>query len=1116
MTKNKQLARLFYIEQLKIRENEAIDTQAKINALYRLLQLIFLEVTKDKKLHFTTLFSRIAYSCHANKINKSLQYHIHRFRKAALSSLTQARSKEELQILFETGFTVVAECISGLYKTPVSPQIERHLSKEVFDWKIPKNIQAFEAKMRVVALEIDRKHEQLVVQKEEMAGLELRMQYNIAHRNENFNPTIEAIREVFQFPVTLNLIDVEIDAEGILHPRAIVVEPDYLVDVTAIAECFKPTGTEAWLHLLKKYLPFQSSKYLMLGNIANFFLDELMTDTNIPFRETFAKVFGLKPLTFCVFEDRIVREIWQTSQKHFLNLKKMVKEELPNQHISPDDCFLEPSFFSETFGLQGRLDVFHQASDDSDKADIIELKSGSVYRPNVYGICTNHFTQTLLYDLIIHSVFEGKAKPKNFILYSGAFENNLRFAPVIKAQQYEALQIRNQLVAFERLLEKDDYSIFSKLQIDRYPYLTGFLKKDLLHFESVYNGMNSLEKDYFHAFSGFIAREHQLAKTGVQGQDTINGLASIWLDPLQEKESNYVIISNLEILDNQAGADEPLITFKRTESTNPLANFRKGDIGVLYPVNSHSQPALSNQVFKCSILEITNEQVVVRLRSRQFNNSIFEKYPLWNLEHDVLDSGFVNMYKGLFEFAQSPKEKRDLLLTLKPPKKGITKEVEVSDELTEEQKNIFNKILHSEDYFLLWGPPGTGKTSKMLKQLVAHLLTNTSEDILLLAYTNRAVDEICDAVESISQKASDSYLRIGSRYSTSPRFQEKLLSIQTQKVQSRKELKGIINRHRIIVSTVASLGGQMELFQLKTFKRVIIDEASQILEPALVGLLPRFKQFILIGDHQQLPAVVVQSNENSKTEKSSLHKIGLNNLRNSLFERMYKRCMENGWHWAYAQLSRQGRMHEDIMQFVSKEFYEDKLRILPETIAHHKNQLAPLSYQLPEKPPELQKHIARRRVVFLPSPVDSTSVTQKTNIHEATLICKLVKHFLQLYELNGKEFDQNSLGIITPYRAQIAQIRQVLSKEKVSPEKLTIDTVERYQGGARDIILISLCTNSIRQLENLISLSEEGVDRKLNVALTRAKEHLMIVGNPELLAKIPLYAKLIEAFGGQG
>ena len=106
-----------------------------------------------------------------------------------------------------------------------------------------------------------------------------------------------------------------------------------------------------------------------------------------------------------------------------------------------------------------------------------------------------------------------------------------------------------------------------------------------------------------------------------------------------------------------------------------------------------------------------------------------------------------------------------------------------------------------------------------------------------------------------------------------------------------------------------------------------------------------------------------------------------------------------------------------------------------------------------------------------------------------------------------------SIGVITPYRAQIAQIQSVLRAKNLNIDAITIDTVERYQGGARDVILISLCTNDVSQLSSLISLSEEGVDRKLNLALTRARKHLVVVGNKEILRGSEIYRRFIEAYG---
>ena len=408
---------------------------------------------------------------------------------------------------------------------------------------------------------------------------------------------------------------------------------------------------------------------------------------------------------------------------------------------------------------------------------------------------------------------------------------------------------------------------------------------------------------------------------------------------------------------------------------------------------------------------------------------------------------------------------------------------------------------------LLVGPPGTGKTKFMLAELVQQLLFQTNEQILLLAYTNRAVDEICEAIHSFAQ---EDYIRIGSPYSTDPRYVDQLFSIQTEKVTTRKELSNIITEKRIFVSTVASIANRPSLLQLKKFNTAIIDEASQILEPMLVGMLPHFQRFILIGDHKQLPAVVLQEKEKSAISHPHLHQIGLSNRRNSLFERLYTQAQKWGWDWSYDMLHHQGRMHEDIAAFPSHYFYDNELLELPKELPISIWQRSPLNYTIPDNSPPLLQQLATNRMLYLESKTNPTH-NPKTNLDEAALVAKIIAHFDTLYQANGKVLQATDIGVITPFRAQIAQIRHTLAQANKGYEDCTIDTVERYQGGAREIIIISLCMNTSFQMESIISLSDDNkVDRKLNVALTRARKHLVLIGNKSLMSQDERYRNLIS------
>jgi superfamily I DNA and/or RNA helicase len=307
----------------------------------------------------------------------------------------------------------------------------------------------------------------------------------------------------------------------------------------------------------------------------------------------------------------------------------------------------------------------------------------------------------------------------------------------------------------------------------------------------------------------------------------------------------------------------------------------------------------------------------------------------------------------------------------------------------------------------------------------------------------------------------------------------------------------VINNCRIFVGTVASVWNKPEIFQLKTFDLAIIDEATQLLEPHLLGVFcaknPSGKnaveRFVLIGDHKQLPAVVLQSKEESKVEEPVLNEIGLTNLSASLFERLYRQYQANDRTDAYAQLSKQGRMHPEIAAFPSEQFYNGLLE----------------SADLPHQTEQGNY----RRLQFYDIQPDAHDFSTKTNRREAEKVVEIVQ---KIY-LTHPEFNPQQIGIITPFRNQIALIRKLLQEVNPRFSEITVDTVERFQGSQRDAIIYSFCIQTENQLAALPNWLEENgmqIDRKLNVVLTRAKKQLHVIGNEELLAKNLLYKKLIN------
>ncbi len=1060
--------------------------------LRKLIRLLLEEIATKELLHFSTLFSLMAYIGNKYKTPAETLRSLHLFRKASeqLDKEKEPDRDHYIQVI-QLGYRAIHGLLKDVFSIPSSPTLLSTIEGFPPMRAQEHAFQRFESVVVFFATAINLSEWLLTGYREEDPSVTLNVRGNLTEKNEDFNGLWAALARMDHFPVKLHLLDVEFDAEGVGYPRGFILHPDHLVDVTAIAECFTPTNAFPILGILKKFLPSDLTKSILIGNVANYFLDRLMQNPGLTFEETFQGVFALSPLGFALLTDQEVRDLHTTCRQHFNTLSQMVQSGFAREGIQLKDCFLEPSFYSPEFGIQGRLDVFHLPPSSESTPAIIELKSGTPFRANAYGLNANHYIQTLLYDLLVKEVRPGR-HALAYILYSKVTDNPLRFAPVIRSRQMDALRVRNELILLEQELALMDpadpatWTILNNLNPNSFQGLYGFHSRDLMRFERVWQSLHPREKAYFVAFTAFALKEFQQSKTGRAGSGRHDGQAALWLATRAEKADQFSVLTFLQLEEDKSHASEPEIRFLFTERTPALANFRTGDITVLYP-HTGRVGFTKEQVWKCTITDLGQDYVIVRLRSPQFNKDQFLKYPFWHLEGDFLDSSFLQLTRSLFLFAQAPIEKRDLILGLQKPGDPTPTELSLPNVLTAEQKMVISELVQSKDYYLLWGPPGTGKTSMVLKHLIGYLYEHTAETFLLLAYTNRAVDEICMAIESLGPTYHERYLRIGSRYSTQGIFRDRLLDVVIRDCKDRSGVQQVLHSTRIIVGTVSSFLGKPELLTLKKFDRVLIDEASQILEPMICGLLTRFPHFTLIGDHRQLPAVVTQPIYERQINVPSLQELGITDTGLSLFERLYHRVCQQGWLHAYGMLSAQGRMHQDIMAFPNDHFYAGSLKTI-----------TPVQVALTNDPPFnhiLHKLLNNRRVAFVPVAPDENEILTKTNEAEAYKLFELVSYYMELYALSGKSWDIQTLGIITPFRAQIALIKKIFAEKGLGSDQFTIDTVERYQGGAREIILISWCIQTPKELK-MITSGEAGLDRKLNVALTRAKERLVCLGYP--------------------
>ncbi len=1107
--------------------NEQNSITDKYPKLRYLLERVCKDLTTNESIQFSNLFSRLNYVCEKTNLDRRKTFQINTLRINAnnvLHSDFKPTQEDYLQNL-----KALCNALSHFYSIDIPTVLLPVLPKT--DYYKPKQRQG--KKYDRIRIEVSETDEQYIYAFDEENPTEepIKIKHHVSGINEEFNSTVEKLWKGCQ----LNLIDVTVDEKGIYLPDLIILEPDYLLDISSLAECMKEFGKHPLNFVQSKFEPIKNTKHILLGNIANLFLDEFVNEkptSPVIYNDSIKKAFKSAPFEFSTCEE-IDTNFFQDTQIQFQNIKNVVNNVFPEKKIDRENALLEPNFICEHLGVQGRLDFLQLQSNDGKKF-VIELKSGKAPFPetNTELIGLNHRSQAFIYQIIIQKILGVQFRDLNtFILYSKYTDPNanLRLSAPFMAAIKEIMNIRNLIVANERIIASDSTETKTKSIVNSISpetlitnrntnqnFLDRFIIPQITHFKSFFQNATELELEYFHCLYSFVTKEHYISKAGDTEYDSTKGISSLWLSSVEEKFESGEILTDLSIAENLTETDLPTIKLKiPTYDHDFLPNFRQGDIVILYERNNPKDNVTNKQIFKGSIQELTPTEITIRIRYKQRNQSVLPQNSKYAVEHDFLDSSYNSMYRGLYAFLQANQDRKDLLLNQRALKQDESNYMEnVYD--TQEIQEIVYKAKIAKDYFLLIGPPGTGKTSLALKSMVEEFYCEPHNNILLLSYTNRAVDEICDALDNIN--GSPSYIRIGSELSCELKHRKKLLEKVIERCENRNEVKEEIQKHRIFVGTVASLSSKTELFKLKHFQVAIIDEASQILEPSLIGILSAkngnggnaIDKFILVGDHKQLPAVVLQNEEESKVTNPVLNEIGLTNRKNSLFERLYNLHKSDKKSLVWGMLHKQGRMHPDIALFPNYSFYNSQLEAVP-TIHQSSN----LEYKSFENGNPFHKLIATKRIAFIPSEKHKADKTNKTNTYEAKIAKELVKQVFDLYKANNLHLSpEETIGIITPYRSQIALIKREIHDLNI-PElnAISVDTVERFQGSQRDIIVYSFSINQYYQLDFLANnIEDEGqiIDRKLNVAITRAKKQLFVIGNPSILSNNLTYYRFIE------
>jgi DNA replication ATP-dependent helicase Dna2 len=366
-----------------------------------------------------------------------------------------------------------------------------------------------------------------------------------------------------------------------------------------------------------------------------------------------------------------------------------------------------------------------------------------------------------------------------------------------------------------------------------------------------------------------------------------------------------------------------------------------------------------------------------------------------------------------------------------------------------------------DDLALVHGPPGTGKTYTLAR--VVRALVERDQRVLLSAFTNRAVD---NAIEALEAQGFTDVVRVG----TESGVREDMQGYRLETAGEPAECANRLLDADVVAATTASCGSRV--MREQSFDVAVVDEAGQLTEPGTLAAVTLADRFVLVGDHHQLPPVVRAADDSDSGDD------GAADLGRSLFERLIE-----SYPGASVMLDQQYRMAQRIQAFASREFYGGGLR--PATAEVATQTIGDLPGV---DPASLPAHL-RDAVAF----VDPDGQAEgNTNPVEAAAVAETVQSFL---DAGVRMAD---IGVIAPYRAQVAEIG------KRVPEAVTVDTVDRFQGSSREVIVISFVAT-----EDLDSPIFEDY-RRVNVALTRAKKALVLVGDAAALGTDDIYRRMVE------
>ncbi|KAJ9596833.1 hypothetical protein L9F63_012089, partial [Diploptera punctata] len=754
---------------------------------------------------------------------------------------------------------------------------------------------------------------------------------------------------------------------------------------------------------------------------------------------------------------------------------------------------IEENIWQPKLGIKGKIDVTTELKRLRNKVMPLELKTGRS------SFSAEHKGQVTLYTMMMsemgNDVFAG------LLLYLsclGCFGNN---------EWRDLTILRNQLAHHITRIPaiREDGNVFQPPQLpepishhsacSKCPYLTlctSFLRYDGLDKLASSNPLSMIAKtctshlstqhiDYLIHWTGLLLLEEAELSNFSQQRD-------LWCMSPEQREKRGKCMSCMIVCGKIVmSGDSYLHTLQKSKGNSDL-QLLGFTIGEYIVVSTDKRLALATGTIRdithtsvtlCLNRNITQRNVDCVFHIDTYSLQTNKVFNLTNLGCLMDDTDSAAKLRRLIINKEKATFIEKLPSSIMRPGKSILKPLNLG------QRRAVVMALTANDYFLIKGMPGTGKTATIVA--LVELLVKLGQSVIVTSHTHSAVDNV---LLKLMARGVD-FLRLGSSSRIHAQLAQKSEQHLTSGCATPEQLESLYNS-KLVVGTTC-LGAGHALFTRRTFDICIVDESTQVLQVSVLRPLFCAKKFVLIGDPEQLPPVV-----RSKRAKE----LGMSE---SLFARLDSPDVT-------VCLNLQYRMNQAITDVANELTYNGQLKC--GDILLVMDELAEESWLRPILSSSLQNSFVMLdtgptcRTVNenpdgnLKEMLDGISKEERgyTNLFEAAVIHRVVRLLIKAGVVDS------GIGIIAPYRAQVALLRKVVSADAVE-----VNTVDQYQGRDKDVIIFS-CTKSVRNdyTENNKENEILGDKRRLTVAVTRAKKKLIIIGDVITLRKYSPFNQLLE------